>query len=414
MRGFFKLVMATQVKNVEKELMLRSMYDQEVPVIYHQDRVDYVLFLKKPVREELLFKVSQPIEGLQVKDQINLTFDYRGKAIAFNTDVVQIKEREITCTIPDNLYKDLDRSYSRVNVPAQMEVQFTFLGDHYNLSFPKVMEYDTEEMGYFLQNSDPKDLSGLIEQMATWIKNFANGYKLVLFKEAKPSTTEERIIAETGKALFLLSTQGTFPQSDPSPRKRIITEDIFKRYLENTGIGPALVGDACARFIKAKADNGVLSDVWVPILFHEYVIGYIHAWNDIEEKASFNFPMIDTLFQFTKVLAYSLEINGYFEKGKVKNNTFEGKVIDVSASGLLFAQHLSNVSPALQPESKLTVKIITPQRSVTSEAVIVRCFKDSSLAYYGCQFEKMGTEDFNYLFKFIYGKPPADSDDTLL
>jgi hypothetical protein len=402
--------MATQVKNIEKELMLRMLYDQELPVIYYQDRVEYTLFLKKPAREEMLFQVSRPIEGLQVKDQINLTFDYRGKAIAFNTDVVQIKEQEITCTMPDNVYKDLDRSYSRVSIPAQMDVEFTFMGDHYNLSFPKIMEYDTDELGYFLQNSDPKDLSGLVDQMAAWIKHYANGYKLVLFTDTKPSTTEERIIAETGKTLFLFSTQGTFPQSDPFPRKRIITEDMFKRYLENTGIGSALVGNACARFIKAKADSGILSDVWVPILFHEYVIGYIHAWNDIEEKASFNFPMIDTLYQFAKVLAYSLEINGYFEKGKVKGSTFEGNVIDISASGLLFAQHLASASPALQPESKLTVKIITPQRSITSEAVIVRRFKDKSLAYYGCQFEKMEIEDFNFLFEFIYGKPPADSD----
>jgi len=404
--------MATQVKNIEKELMLRALYDQEIPVIYYQDRVRCTLFLKKPARDEMLFKISQPIEGLNVKDQINLTFDYRGKTIAFNTNVVRIQEKEITSTIPDNLFKDLGRSYSRVSVPDQMEVEFTFLGDHYVLSFPKVMEYDTEELGYFLQNSDPKDLTGLIDQMARWIKNYANGYKLVLFKDTKPSTTEERIIAETGKALFLASTQGTFPQRDPSPRMRIITEDMFKRYLESTGIGSALVGDVCSRFIKAKADSGILSDVWVPILFHEYVIGYIHAWNDIEEKSTFNIPMIDTLYQFTKVLAYSLEINGYFEKGKVKNNTFEGNVIDISASGLLFAQHLSGVSPALQPDSKLTVKIITPQRSITFDAVIARRFKDKSLAYYGCQFEKMGAEDFKYLYEFIYGRPPAASDAT--
>jgi len=402
--------MATPVKNVEKELMLRALYDQELPVIYYQDRVEYMLFLKKPARNEMLFRANQPLEGLNAQDQINLTFNYRGKAIAFSTDVVQVNGQEMTSTIPDNLYKDLDRSYSRVNVPDQMEVQFTFLGDHYNLSFPKVMDYDTEELGYFLQNSNPKDLSGLIEQMAKWIQNFANGYKLVLFRDTKPAITEERIIAETGKALFLISTQGTFPPSDPSPRKRVITEDMFKRYLESTGIGSALVDDACARFIKAKADSGILSDVWVPILFHEYVIGYIHAWNDIEHKVSFNFPMIDTLYQFTKVLAYSLEINGYFEQGKVKDAAFEGKVIDISASGLLFAQHLANVSPALKPESKLTVKIITPQRGITSEAVIARCFKDKSLAYYGCQFEKMSAEDFRFLFEFIYGKPPAASD----
>ena len=415
MRGFINnTLMATPIKNIEKEIMLQTLYNQSIPVIYYKERVEYVLFLQTPAKDDMLFQTSQPVEGLKVKDRVNLSFEYRGKTIAFNTEILKIKEQELTCTIPDYFYKDLDRSYSRVSIPSQMQVHFTFLGDRYNLSFPKVQEYDSEELGYFLQNSDPKNLSGLIEQMAAWIKHYANGYKLVLFKDTKLSITEERIIAETGKALFLPSTQGTFPESDPSPRKRIITEAIFKRYLESTGVGLAFVDNACTHFIKEKANNGILSDAWIPILFHEYVIGYIHLWNDIEERASFNFPMIDTLYQFTKVLAYSLEINGYFEKGKVKDNSLEGKVIDISVSGLLFAQPLAGVAPALQPESKLTVKMITPERSITTEAVIVRRFKDSSLAYYGCQFEKMGTEDFNYLFEFIYGKPFSDFDVALL
>ena len=68
----------------------------------------------------------------------------------------------------------------------------------------------------------------------------------------------------------------------------------------------------------------------------------------------------------------------------------------------------------LKSESKLTVKIITPERSITTEAVIVRCFKDKSLDYYGCQFEKMDVENLSYLFQFIYGKPLSDLDAKFL
>jgi len=406
--------MATPVNDIEKELLLRALYDQELPVIYNKDRIEYALFLKRPVREDMLFQANQPIEKLRVKDRIELTVDHRNKTIAFSVEVLQINEMEITCALPDTFYKDLSRSYSRVSIPTQMQVQFTFLGDRYNLSFPRVAEYDTEELGYFLQNSDLKDLSGLIDQMAAWIKNYANGYRLVLFKDVKPSVTEERLIAETGKTLFLPSTHESFPQSDPFPRKRIITEDMFKRYLESTGIGVAFVGSACARFVKAKADKGISSDAWIPILFHEYVIGYIHIWNDAEEKTPFKFSILDTLYQFTKVLAYSLEINGYFEKGRLKNNTFEGKVIDISASGLLFAYPFSDFSSALKADSKLTIKVVTPQRSITTEAIIVRCFKDKSLNYYGCRFEKIDPENLRFLFEFIYGKPLTDSDVSFL
>ena len=407
--------MATPVKNIEKEILLKLMFDEEIPVIYYKDRVEYVFSLKKPVGEDMLFEVNQPIEKLKVKDRIDLTFEYQGKPIAFIAEVVQIKEQEITCTIPDNFYKDLDRSYSRVSVPAHMQVNFTFLGDRYNLSFPKVPEYGSEDLGNIFQDEDIKNLSGLIVQMSTWIKTFASNYRLVIFKDVKPSTTEERIIAETGRALFIPSTHEGFPQSDPFPRKRIITEDVFKRYLESTGIGAAFIDSACARFVKAKAESNIFSDAWIPILFHEYVIGYVHIWIDAADKPPFDYEIISTLFQLTKVLAYSLKINGYFEKGKLKNDPFEGRVIDISASGLLFAYPVSsNISSVLKPDSRLTVKITTPDRSITTEARIVRRFKDKTIGYYGCRFDKMEDEEHNYLFEFIYGKPLTDADSEFL
>ena len=397
--------MATPVKDIEKEFLLRVMYDDGIPVTYYNNGIEYNLFLKKPAREEMVFLSKQPIIKLKMKDQLELAFDYRGKAIAFNVEALEVKEKEIICTMPNSLYKDLDRSYSRISIPERMQIQFSFLGDRYNLSFPKIMEYDAEDLGDMLQNYDPRNFSALIEQMSGWIKKYATGHRLVLFNDIRPSTTEERVIAETGKTLFLPSTSESFPKTDPFPRKRIITEDMFKRYLESTGIGLAFVNSACSRFVKAKADSGTLSDAWIPILFHEFVIGYLHVWNDAKEKPLFDYVVIDTLYQFTKVLAYSLEINGYFDKGKIPNTTFDGKIIDISASGLLFAYPYSNLSSALMPESKLVVKISTPQRTVAINAIIVRRFKDKSFGYYGCRFEKMEDEDFQYLFEFIYGRP---------
>ena len=397
--------MATPVKTIEKEYLLRVLYDEDIPIIFYRDGAEYAFFLSKPIRDEIVLQSRQPVDIIKVKDRLELTFEFRSKKVAFDVEVLQIKDQEITCNMPNFFYKDLDRAYSRVNLPPQMQISFSFLGDRYNLSFPKVMEYDVEDFGELLQDKDPKNLSGLIEQMAAWIKHYSNNHRLVLFKDNKPSITEERVIAETGKALFLPSTRGSLPLDDPFPRRRIITENIFKRYLESTGIGLGFVSSACARFLKAKADNGILSDVWIPILFHEYVIGYIHAWNEDKGKPPFDYTMMDTLYQFTKVLAHSLEVNGYFAKGKIKNSSFEGKVVDISASGLLFAYPYTDLSSALAPDSKLVISMTAPQRAITVNAVIVRRFKDKSLGYYGCQFENLGDDDFRYLYHFIYGKP---------
>jgi hypothetical protein len=388
-------------------------------VIYLKDRVDYLLSLKKPAGNELLFQVNQRIEKLKVKDNLDLMFNYRGKIITFTTAVLQIKDLEISCSVPDILYKDLDRSYSRVGVPSKMQVQFAFMGEMYNLSFPKVMEYETDDDDGkgddILHDSDLRNLSGLIHQMGVWFKKNADAYKLIFFKTAKPSGLEEQVLAETGKALFLPSTGGNFPESDPFPQKRIITGDMFKRYLESTGVGQVFSDSACSRFIKSKADNNISSDAWVPILFREYVIGYIHIWNEATGKPPFDYSLLDTLYQFARVLSYSLKINGYFDKGKVKNDGFEGKVIDISASGLLFAYPLSSgISAMLRSKKKLIATIITPQRSIILEAKIVRRFKDGSFGYYGCQFEKVTEEDMDYLIEYIYGKSLSADDGPFL
>jgi hypothetical protein len=406
--------MATPIKRIEKDFLLKVLYDEQLPVMYLRDRTEYILTLEKPAKSEIVFKADRPVNKLKIRNKMELMFDYRSQVIIFSVEVNSIKDTIIVADAPEALYKNLDRSYSRVTTPADLQVQLTFLGDRYSLSFPKVMEYESGGMGDFFRDLDPRNLSGLIEQMAGWIKGYANGYKLIIFKDVKPSTTEERIVAETGKTLYLPSTLANFPQADPYPKKRLITGEMFKRYLESTGVDLAYVDDACARFIKAKFDSGIFSDAWIPVLFQEYVIGYIHIWINKEGKLPFDYGVLDTLYQFAKVLAYSLKMNGYFESGKLKNEPFEGKVIDISASGMLFTYPHSNLSAALMPDSELAVKLITPKRTINANAKIVRRYKDNSQGYFGCRFLDMAPEDMRFIFEYIYGKPFTDTDAAFL
>ncbi|MDR2617415.1 MAG: PilZ domain-containing protein [Treponema sp.] len=406
--------MATPIKRIEKDFLLKVLYDEQIPIMYLKNRTEYVLTVEKPTKNQIFFKADRPVAGLKIRKKIDLMFDYRGQVIIFAVEVSAIKDEHIVAEAPEFLYKNLDRSFSRVSTPQDLQVQFTFLGDRYSLTYPKVAEYESGELGEMVRNVDPQNLSGLIDQMAAYIKGYANGYKLVIFKDVKPASHEERILSETGKTLFLPSTLANFPRSDPYPKKRIVTEDMFKRYLESTGVDLSYVDDACTRFIKTKFDSGVFSDAWVPVLFQEYVIGYIHIWINKEGKLPFDYGVLDTLYQFAKILAYSLKVNGYFETGKLKNEPFEGKVIDISASGLLFAYPHCQLSSALLPDSELSVKLITPRRTVNAHARIVRRYRDNSQGYFGCRFLDMEPEDLRFVFEYIYGKPFTDMDVNFL
>ena len=406
--------MATPIKRIEKDFLLKTLYDEQIPVMHIKSKTQYILTVEKPTKGQIFFKTDRPIEGLKVRKKLDLLFDYRGQIVIFTVEVTSVKEDHIVTDEPEFLYKNLDRAFSRVSTPPDLEVQFTFLGDRYSLTYPKLSEFEQDEPGDLIKTLDPKNLSSLVDQMEAWIKGYASGYKLVIFKDTNPATTEERLVAETGRAFFLPSTMGKLPKDDPYPKKRIITDDIFRRYLESTGVDVQFVDDAYIRFIKQKTDSGITSDLYVPVLFQEYVLGFIHVWINKEGMLPFDYNIIDTLYQFSKILANSLKINGYFDTGKIKNDPFEGRIIDISASGLLFTYPNSLFASTLLPDNELSVKLKTPRRTVNTKARIVRRYKDNVQGYFGCRFLDMEPEDLRFLFEFIYGKPFTDNDAAFL
>ena len=406
--------MATPIKRIEKDFLIKVLYDEQIPIMHIKGQTQYILTVEKPTKGQMFLKSDRPIDSLRPRKKLDLLFDYRGQVIIFAAEIVNFRDDHIIALEPEFLYKNLDRSFSRVTTPSDLNVQFNFHGDRYSLSYPKVTEYESLDQADLIKTMDPQNLSGLIEQMAAWIKEYASGYKLVIFRDVKPTTTEERLLAETGRAFYLPSTQGSLPLEDPYPKKRIITEDTFKRYLESTGVALQYVDDACLRFIEQKNKAGFISDLWVPVLFQEYVVGYIHIWINKEGIPLFDYGVIENMYQFAKILAYSLKINGYFEVGKLKNEPFEGKIIDISASGLLFSYPHSNFASILMPETELSIRLITDRRTVNTKAKIVRRYKDSSQGYFGCRFFEMEPEDLRFLFEYIYGKTFTDKDAAFL
>ena len=404
--------MATPVGRIERLFLLKSLYDEKLPIMYVKDRNEHLLTLAQPAGEELFLNHTKPLGKLKMHTKLALLFNYRGQVIDFAVEVLKQKDNLIICKAPEVLHKNLDRNYLRVDAPSDLKILFTFRGDRYNLAFPKVHEYETVKVDEVGKNVDPRNLSGLIKQITVSLKNFADGFKIVNFKDKKPETIEERIVSETGKTLFIPSCAGFLPKSDPYPKKRIITEDLFKRYLETTGVGVNYLDETCHRFLKNKLDDGFYSDAWVPILFHEYVVGYIHIWINKQNRLPFDFSILDNVYQFSKVLAFSLKENGYFDHGRMQNEAFEGRVLDISASGLMFAYPLAtSLMATLLVDAELTVTIEAPYRTISVIAKIVRKFKDRSAGYFGCRFISIAPEDTRFLFEHLYGRQ-IDANDT--
>ncbi|MDR0999134.1 MAG: PilZ domain-containing protein [Treponema sp.] len=403
--------MATPIRRIEKEFFLKALYDKRIPLVYLWDQKKYYLTLENLNKEaNLVLKLDKPIAGLKPRTRMELMFDFQGQVISCVIEIDTIKDGIITAEVPEFLYKNLDRSYSRIAVPQDLQMRFSFHQDRYNLPFPKVGSFEDDSERDLIKEPYAQNASTLLDHMGAWVKSLGGSYKLVIFKDVKPSTTEERVVAETGKAFYLASTREAFPVEDPFPEERIITAGLFKRYLESTGVDPKYLDDTCRRFVQAKLTRGIFSDIWAPLLFQEYIVGYIHVWIGNSWAPPFDIAALERLFKYAGGLTRALKINGFFEKGRRLNEVFVGKVIDISVSGLLFVYPKSSLFSALLVNSRLLITLTTAGRTINANARIVRRYRDSGLVYYGCHFLDTSFEDMQYLFEYLYGKILDDTD----
>ena len=402
--------MSIPVKNIEKEFLLKMLYDQRLPVILKKNKAEYILFLERQTKKELVFSANKPIDKLIKMEKLNFLFDYHGKIIIFTSALMQINGNMLTFAMPDYLYKDLDRMFPRVEVPAGMKIHFSFPEERLDLPFPRVMEYESGDTEDIFKNIDLKNFSIIVYQMSSLVKRIATAYKLVFFKDTKPSTLEELIVSKTGKAMYLPSVESGLPLEDPFPEKRIITKDIFKTYLESTGVSVSNFDELYLKYINSKADKGILSALWVPIPFQEYIIGYIFIWSSEKGKVPLEPKVIEIIYQYAKLLAQSLKVNDYFKDGKIRSDIFEEKIVDISITGLMFTCPPSDLSSLLLKGSNIIVKMIFEDKTLNVNAKITRRFNDDSLWHIGCRFMDMKKEDYKKLFEYIYNKPFTETD----
>ncbi|MDR0707702.1 MAG: PilZ domain-containing protein [Treponema sp.] len=412
--------MSTQIKRIEKEYFLSKLAAEQIPVIYIFNRQDYVLKVDKISTKEIEFVAEKPIEGLVENKRINLMFDHKGLSISFSTEIKDITEHVITTTIPETLYKNLARSSQRVAVPTDLRIELKSLEDRYSLPFPKSSSFESLDSSAVPPGIDPKNFNGIVTTMMQEVKQYADGQKIVYYNVAvQPDKTEELIVAESGKILFIPSTREPFPEEFAS-EKKFITGAVFKRYFESVGVVPTFLDQTLAQFLKTKGDENILSALWIPFLFQEYVVGYIYLWKNNRatdgkaDKLPFSEEFAEKIYHYGKCIIFSLERRGYFEAGRMKDRVINGKIADISASGLRFTVPNSFVFQSLQPGVELAVALEAPQRTIDVKMKIRRRYKEGNLVYLGCSFIDITPEDSRFLFEFIYGKPANPAVENLI
>jgi hypothetical protein len=404
-------IVAKAIKRIEKEVYLKNAFENRMPLYFFSSREEYSLTIDKNPRDQLQLRSDRVVKGVGATSKMNLTFNYWGNPIAFTIEVMAVirnlKNFIIVAKNPEVLFKDLERAFVRVAPPAGLKARIIFPEEQYALDYPRVRPYESVTRPDFMPHLDAGDLRGIMRELYEWAKGIADGCKIVLFKDKKIDKFEERILWKTGRILYLPAVPEGLPSGDPSPRLRIITGEGLMDYLKGAGVREGLREKIRDQFIQAKIAGGACSEAWVPILFQEYAVGYIRLWTT--GIKALTDAAVETAVEFTKLIAFSLKTQGYFASWRSRKKYteyLEGKIIDVSASGILFT------SPGLtpQPGSELAMRLETPGRTILTKTRVVRRFVRGSAVGVGCRFEDMDGPVRDYFFEYIYGKPFSEGE----
>jgi hypothetical protein len=402
--------MATNLKRIEKEFILGSARDDKIPFLLIAGSGEWPCLITDIAPEGLSLSHAMPLRLLKRSQIYEFRFVYREQPMAFRARIIEVKESGLVCEIPEAVYKNLGRRYSRRAPPIELGVSFSFKGDRYELSFPTTREFQPVTEPERDTAFDPHDIRALVRDFNERASEFATERALRMFKDRRPESQEERLIVRTGKIYYLPSSAGGLPIVDPFVVPRIITRDIFMDFLRFEDTREDLVDDEVLRFERNKKSSGVLSELMIPLLFQEYVIGYVYLVNTQPGKPPFDLPILETFHQFAKVLTYSLKVNGYFRNAPKKAHDFAADVIDISAGGLLFSNSSRDLSTSLLPGSDMELLIKAKDRTVKAQARVKRVYRDATRSYFGVEYSEFAPEDFRFLFECLYGRDFTDED----
>lgn len=402
--------MAVGLKRIEKEFLIKSIFDDQVPVTMNATGREESFVISRLEKDFIVLKSRRKLEDVRKGQKGTFFVHHRGQVLNFTATILDVKEGNVTIALPESLYKNLRRKYARIPGPTDISVGFSFHGERYDMDFPKSEQFEPVDSPEFSEDFDSDNLKQLLEQFNAKAEEYCDEHKIVMFRENKPSTVEERVIAKTGKVVFIPSTLSDFPANDPYIKKKLITKQLMEDFLESLGIARGLLIEETNKMIRTKRAQGVLSELLHPVIFHEYVIGYILLRNSAKGKPPFDLNLVDLMGQFAKVLSYSLKKNGYFKGAEGKKDEYDGHVIDISASGLLFENKQALLAQSLLMGSELMLSLKTPKRRIEVAGKVVRNFRDSRTHYYGVDYRDMQPEDLRFLFELLYGRPFTDMD----
>ncbi len=392
--------MGNIISRIEREFIIKALDDNKFPVDVHGNKKEAEAVILNFENEEYieLFSKERDLDGFEANEPVRVFFSYYGHVMTFNSVIIKGNDEKLKITFPEKVLKNLQRKYERVDPPKDVHLSFLIDNIKFELDFPQSEQFRRLEDYTYTEKFDTSNINNLIEEFRSIISGHCDNNKITMFREKRPESYEEKLIAQTGKSFFVQSIYEGISVPETETDMELLDRDDLE---------PEVIEDIFSSMKKA----GVYSALYTPILYHEYTAGYIYLSNTRNKKIAVD--TLDYVSEFSKVLAWTLGKNGYFSDGKPVSEEFSSQIVDISASGLLFTDNSENLSDAVNLYSDIDMQLTIGPRKVIVSSRVMRKFHSRGRTFYGVQFMSISPEDFRYLFEYVYGRVFTENDNML-
>jgi hypothetical protein len=406
--------MGVKVGRIVREFLFKGLAEQQLEMKLHAHRRELTgrTAAVKPDRIEVAISSGDP-RSFAAGDPVRAYFLYQNNWHTFSTRVVESGEAMVALEIPEGVYKNPQRKYERVAIGEEAEVYFTLKGQRIELNFPRTSRPLPAETPVVREDFDFSSLDKLHKSFRERMEKAVSTSRIVMLRDKVPEKYEEKVIAALGKMLWIPLTEEDWPAKDPFPDERVILRRDLVKYEELLDRPAYVITSKLGNILYEKQKKAVHSELWCPILYESYIIGYVYLANVEERKERISKELADWVWEFAKVLSYSLQLAGYFTSGTdVTERRYESPIIDISAAGLLFAHPRQELARDLLVHTDLDVIVRFPERRLSIHARVRRKFQDGERNYFGLQFLSITPEDLAFLFLKLYGRPYSSEEDS--
>lgn len=349
--------------------------------------------------------IAKELETFKPWESVSIFLAYQSQRATFHAKVRKVGGADMVVSLPESFLKAPQRKAIRVPPPRDLKLEFYMQSERIRLEVPESSEYSDIEMPSLSAGFDPSSISRLLDSFKDRASTMYSKSGLVMFSKSRsPSTIEERLIADLGRTLLVTSTQSPLPAADPYPEGRIITQAMADAFE-----GPSIFteGSELERSRAAKSAVGVVSELYGPVLYYQYVVGYVYLMNDETRKACLDYKAVDLAWEFARILAYSLKANNYFKvDDDAKPDPYQPEVVNVSAGGCLLSLPKSRFKLRLKQGSVLDIELEHSGEALSVKGRVARHLEDRQNDYYGVAFLNADAAAVSSLRKTLY----ADED----